>query len=182
MKYIIVHLIRGEAAQAHEAITRDLTATFDTFPIHDRIIPHLTLKRWFELDEAGMGSIYQTLDTFVADHTASDYRLHGYGHFGEDVIYVDVQPSSEMSATSRDLMKVLHTIEGMTFDEFDDIEDDLHATVVMGALKPFDFRQVWDYLNTKQGMDFNMKFDNIAVLKRETDNWVVDRVWELPTI
>lgn len=182
MRHIIVHLIRGEAGEAHEAITRDLTEKFDTFPIHDRIVPHLTLKRWFELDGAGMESVRNMLDMFAAAHTQSDYRLHGYGHFGEDVIYVDVKPSAEMSAIARDLMKSLHSIEGMTFDEFDGVEDDFHATVVMGALKPFSYAQIWDYLNAKEAMDFNMKFDNIALLKREADKWVVDQVWELKAI
>ena len=47
---IIVHLIRGEAKNTHESITRNLVEHLDAFPIHDRILPHLTLKRWFELD------------------------------------------------------------------------------------------------------------------------------------
>ncbi len=182
MRHIIVHLLRGEAGKAHEAITRGLTERFDTFPIHNRIVPHLTLKRWFELDEAGMEQLYKTLDSFAASHVQSDYRLHGFNHFGEDVIYVDVKPSSEMSLTVRELMEDLHTINGMTFDEFDNTEDDFHATVVMGALKPFDYAPILEYLNAKEGMDFNMKFDNIAVLKRDTGKWVVDRVWELPSV
>ena len=55
----------------------------------------------------------------------------------------------------------------------------MHATVVMGALKPFDFEQIWNYLKTVPQPDFKMQFDNIAVLKRTVDRWIVDRVWEL---
>jgi 2'-5' RNA ligase len=182
MRHIIVHLLRGEAKEAHEAITRDLVEKFDAFPIHDRIVPHLTLKRWFELNEAGMESVYKALDIFTKHHNQSDYKLGGFGHFGEGVIYVDVKPSLEMSAAARDLMAAMHDIEGMTFDEYDDIEGDFHATVAMRALKPFDFEQTWNYLNTTEGMDFDMKFDNIAILKKEEDKWVVDRVWELPNM
>lgn len=181
MRHIIVHLIRGEAGKAHEAITRDLAERFDSFPIHDRIVPHLTLKRWFELDEQGLENVRRVLDSFATSHTQSDYKLRGFGHFEEGVIYVDVEPSLEMTLAARDLMSAMHGVEGMTFDEYDDIEGDFHATVAMRALKPFDYNQLWSYLNSTEGMDFDMKFDNVAILKREENKWVVDRVWELPT-
>lgn len=180
MRHIIVHLIRGEAKEAHEAITRDLVEKLDAFPIHDRIVPHLTLKRWFELNEEGMGEVYKVLDEFAASHSQSDYRLHGFNNFGEGVIYVDIDPSQEMSDSARDLMNALHTVKDMTFDEYDAIEDDFHATVAMGALKPFDFKETWGYLLTRRPLDFDMKFDNIALLRRDTDKWVPERVWELP--
>lgn len=181
-RHIIVHLIRGEVKEAHEAITRDLVAKLDAFPIHDRIVPHLTLKRWFELSEAGMREVYKVLDEFATSHTQSEYHLHGFNNFGEGVIYIDVDPSVEMSQSARDLMNALHTVKDMTFDEYDAIEDDFHATVAMRALKPFDFRETWDYLQMQKVPDFTMKFDNIAVLRKDSDTWVAESVWELPAV
>jgi 2'-5' RNA ligase len=118
MRHIIAHLIRGEAKEAHEAITRELVEKLDAFPIHDRIVPHLTLKRWFELDEIGMEEVYKVLDEFVATHMQSNYRLHGFNNFGEGVIYVDVDPSPEMSKGAKELMDALHSVKDMTFDEY----------------------------------------------------------------
>ncbi len=178
MRHIITHLIRGEARNTHEDITKDLTLKFDTFPIHDRIQPHLTLKRWFEMNEKGMETLYECLDNFVISHKQSDYTLTGFGNFRKDVIYVDVLPSPKMSQNALELMAELHEIKEMTFDEFDN-GGDFHATVVMGALKSFDYDQVWNYLKTIKQPYFNMKFDNIAILKKPVDKWVVDRVWEI---
>lgn len=181
-RHIIVHLIRGEAKEAHEAITKDLVEKFDAFPIHDRIVPHLTLKRWFELDAEGIKEVHTALDSFAAEHTQSEYRLHGFNNFGEGVIYVDVDPSLKMSETARDLMGALHKVPGMTFDEYDAIEGDFHATVAMRALKPFDFKETWNYLLTQKAPDFKMKFDNIALLRKDVDKWVPERIWELPVV
>ena len=178
MRHIIVHLVRGEASQVHIGITKDLTEKFDTFPLHNRISPHLTLKRWFELDEVGMAKIYETLGAFSKAHRQSNYKIQGFGSFNKDVIYEDIQPSPEMTSSLADLRKRLHEVENLTFDEFDEV-DELHATVVMGALKPFNFDEIWDYLSKGKYPDFNMKFDNIAVLKKESNMWVVDRVWEI---
>lgn len=178
-RHIIVHLIRGDAKEAHEAITRDLVDKLGAYPIHERIVPHLTLKRWFELDKAGMEEVYKVLDEFASSHVQSEYRLHGFNNFGEGVIYVDVEASPAMKETSRDLMTAMHTIKGMSFDEYDAIEGDFHATVAMRALKPFDFNETWNYLLTHEPLDYNLKFDNIAVLRMDTEKWVPERVWEL---
>lgn len=180
MRRNIVHLIRGDAGKAHEAITRQLVEKFDAFPIHNLFAPHLTLKRGFELDVEGVKDLYAMLDAFATNHTQSDYRLHGFGHFKEDVVYVDAQPSKEMSATVRELIALLHGVKDMEFHEYDDVEDDFHATVIMKDLKPFDYDQIWNYLATIEQPDFDMKFDNLTVLRREPQEWVVDRVWELP--
>ena len=180
MRRIIAHVIRGEARIAHEAITRDLADKFDSFPIHERIPPHLTLKRWFELDEKGMDTLHKTLDVFATSQKQSDYALSGFGNFGEGVIYVDVIPSAEMLQSALHLMDALHKVEGLTFDEFDN-GSDFHATVAMRALKPFDFDQIWNYLETVPQPDFKMKFDNIAVFKKPVDVWEVERIWELAT-
>jgi len=178
MRRIIAHAIRGEAQKAHEAITRDLAEKFDSFPIHKRIPPHLTLKRWFELDEQGMNALYKTLDAFAASQKQSDYALSGFGNFGEGVIYVGVVSSVEMSQSVIALLDTLHKVEGLTFEEFDNAGD-FHATVAMRALKPFDFEQIWNYLKTVPQPDFKMKFDNIAVFQKPVDKWIVERIWEL---
>lgn len=177
---IIVHLIRGEAKEAHENITRSLVEKLDAFPVHERVVPHLTIKRWFELDEAGVRSVYAALDEIARTHKQSSYRLRGLNNFGEGVIFVDVAPTQEMLGTVSAVMKAMRGIEGMTFDEYDEIEGDLHATVAMRALKPFDFKETWDYLQTLPELDMNLQFDNIAILKKVDNKWIPEKVWELP--
>lgn len=179
MRHILVHLIQGEAKSVHESITIDLAEKFDSFPLHERIPPHLTLKRWFEPDDAMLATLDKTLSDFADAHTQSNYSLKGFGHFGADVIYVDVESTPETSQIVRELMSVLRSIEGMTFDEFDDEEDDLHATVAMGALKPFDFNMLWDYLKTGTQPDFAMKLDNIALMRRGEERWEAVNTWKL---
>ncbi len=176
---IIVHLIRGEAKEAHENITRSLVEKLDAFPVHDRVVPHLTIKRWFELDEVGVQAVYAAIEKIIETHKQSPYRLHGYNHFGEGVIFVDVEPSQKMLDTVSAVMTAMRDIEGMTFDEYDEIEGDLHATVAMAALKPFDFKETWDYLHTLPELDMKLQFDNIAVLKKVDGKWVPEKVWEL---
>lgn len=175
-----MHLIRSEAKIAHEALANDLAEACGVVPLHERMPPHLTIKRGFTLDDQAMEVVYQKLDQLVATHTQSDYRLHGLDHFDDKAIYVDVTASSRMLLAIRDLMDDLRNVPGMLFHEYDEIEDDLHATVTMQALKEFDFEQVWKYLQTRQPIDFAMKFDNLTIMRKEVDQWVPERIWELP--
>ena len=178
-KRIIVHLIRGEAKEAHENITRSLVTELDAFPVHDRVVPHLTIKRWFDLDKVDLQTVHAAIDTIVETHKQSPYRLHGLDNFGEGVIFVDVDASEAMLETVGAVIVAMRTIKGMTFDEYDEIEGDLHATVAMRALKLFDFKETWDYLQTLPPIDMNLRFDNIAVLKKVDNKWIPEKVWEL---
>lgn len=178
MERIIVHLIRGGAKEAHEAITQDLVQKFDLFPIHERVTPHLTLKRWFKIGDQEMNELCNNLDIFTASQRQSQYSLSGFGNFGEGVIYVDVVPSSEMSKFVTDLLETLSKVGGLTFEEFDSPRD-FHATVAMRSLKPFDFNKIWSYLKTVPQPSFQMRFDNFAILKKIDDKLFIERVWEL---
>ena len=178
MRHIIVHLVRGKAKDYHEALTADLVEKFDVFPIHDRIQPHLTLKRWFELDETDLNSLYEILDQYAAAHTQSDYVMDSFNNFRDDVIFLDVTPSTKMQSDALELLEALRTHPGLEFDEYDN-GSDFHATLTMAALKPFDYDAIRSYLGTIEQPNFTMKFDNIASLKKVDDKWVVDRVWEL---
>lgn len=178
MRHIVVHLVRGGAKDYHESLTKDLVEKFDVFPIHDRIQPHLTLKRWFELDEKDMSILYELLGSYAASHTQSDYVMNSFDNFRDDVIFLDAKPSEKMQTDVQDLMKILRTHPSLDFDEYDN-GSDFHATLTMAALKEFDYDAIRSYLNTVEQPNFDMKFDNIATMKKDDGKWVVDRVWEL---
>lgn len=178
MKYVVVHLIRGGAGKLHASITHDLTEKFDIYPLYDFIAPHLTLKRSFEFNENRVTEIYKAVDDFATNHTQSDYKLKGFGNFDEVAVYIDVVPSMETKQNITDLQESLSKIEGISLDDFDRAQN-LHATVALGKLKPFDLDQIWEYVQTLEQPDFSMKFDNVAVLKKIDGRWVIDRITEI---
>lgn len=180
MKYIVVHLIRGEAKKFHEDITKKLTRKFGAYPLHNKIPPHITLKYDKGLDEKIIGKVYKCLDNFASSHKESDYLLSGFGHFGKDVIYVDTIPSPGMLQNVLDLINLLHKIKDLSFNKFDTPKK-FHASLARRSLKTFDYDQIWNYLKTIPQPNFKMKFDNMATLKKAdgSDKWSVDRVWEI---
>lgn len=178
MRHIIAHLVRGEANDYLISLSKDLVEKFDVFPIHNRIPFHFTLKRWFEISDEDMQKLHLLLDDFTKSHTQSAYTMNTFGNFREDVLFLDVEPSEKMHSNVLELMEVLHTHPSLTFDEYDN-GSDFHATLTMSALKPFNFQEIKEYLDAVKRPNFNLKFDNIAILKKPETEWVVDKVWEL---
>ena len=166
MRHIIAHLVRGGANDYLISLSKELVNKFDTFPIHNRIPFHFTLKRWFEISDEDMQKLHMLLDDFARSHTQSDYSMNIFGNFREDVLFLDVEPSEKMQSDVLQLMDVLHTHPSLTFDDYDN-GSDFHATLAMNALKPFDFDVIKNYLDTIEQPAFNLKFDNIAILKNQ---------------
>lgn len=178
MRHNIVHLLNGEAEIMHHSVMDDIAEKFDIVPFYKLMPSHLTLKRGFESDEVDMMDLYERLDTFSTAHTSSEYSLKGWGQFPGKAIYIDVTASKKMSDTVAALLNSIRNMSGMNFHEYDN-GGEFHASVALSALQPFDFEKVWNYLQTIEQPDFEMKFDNIAILKKPEDVWVVDRIFEI---
>lgn len=178
MKWAVVHLVRGEAGQYLESLRANLFKKFDTFPLHRYVPPHITLKYPFEVNEDIAGVLYKKLETFAGLQRQIKYSLVCFGSFKEYAIYVGVTYPKEMLQSILDLMKTLHGVDGITFDEFDG-SSNLHATIATSKYKALNYGLVWGYLKTLPEPNFKLKFDNIAILKKNPDRWVIDHVWEI---
>lgn len=178
MRRNIVHLVRGNAKNYHTELIKDLVDRFNVFPLYNLFPPHLTLKRGFELSDEDMQLLHRILDEYKATHSQSDYKMNQFSNFREDVLFLDVEPSEKMQKDVLELMDALHTHPSLEFDEYDN-GSEFHATLTMRPLKEFDFKAVRSYLNELKQPNFDMKFDNIAILKKPETEWVVDKVWEL---
>ncbi len=178
MKYDIVHLLRGEAKTAHEKIIHALVQKFDAYPLYYYIPAHLTLKRAFELDESAAEKLYTAIDAFAKTHRATSYQLTGFGNFENAAVYIDVVTSAEMRRSLSDLQQSVSEATGVALDEFDR-EQHLHASVAVGALKPFNLREICGYVRSLEQPNFSLKFDNVTVLKKIDGVWKIDRITEI---
>ena len=118
------------------------------------------------------------VEDFTSNYVQADYKLKGFGNFNEAAVYIDVLPSAEMKQNLSNLQESLSKIEGISLDQFDRNQN-LHATVALGKLKPYDLDQIWSYVQDLEQPDFSMKFDNVAVLKKVENRWITERVFEI---
>lgn len=172
MRFFIAYLLTDEPKKAHNFLTKNIERQFGfirTCP------PHVTLKSPFEsnsIEDAG-----KVLENFTKTHRPVQMRFNGFGSFEKEVIYADVKISPEVNRIIVELDAALQSIPWMEYSEFDK-KRKLHSTLV-DKIKPAKvFRQLRLFA-TLGSFDFAVWLDNIAILKKEKNKWIVYKQYNL---
>jgi 2'-5' RNA ligase len=170
LKYLVAHLLSGEAKASHQKIARELSHRFKTPPLYERIPPHVTVKPPFETDEAGIEEVERVLRALAARERAASFLIRGFGRFGFKTIYLDVVRSPGAVALVRRLLAGLNA-NVPWLPRYPHEGNKLHASVAR-FLDRKKFRRMWRLL---KGLvpAFSLSFDNVAVLQQEGRSWKV---------
>ncbi len=150
-----------------------------TFTQRQAIPAHFTLKYHFTTPE--IGRMEALLDDFVRRHRRAPISVGGFGHFAEDVVFVDVQLSAEARRVLEALVSALRTLPWMSWDQFDAERLHPHMTIVERCRPRF--AEIWEFVETRERR-FTAWLDNVTILKKmgETDGmdlWAVHRSFNL---
>ena len=133
--------------------------------------PHFTLKYHFSADEHQAAALWTELEAFSLRTCPASGKIVGTGSFGAKVIFVEHEHSEEAANIVCELMKLLQSLEWMTWQWNDDQEQgpSLHSTIV----KDDEDRAgdaIFSILQSSFGEPVSYMFDNISVERRlETD-------------
>jgi 2'-5' RNA ligase len=176
MKYMIVHLIKGEPAYFHKNLSSELANVFTMEQVSHRIPPHLTLKAPF--DARNVSDIQKTLARFATTHASADVTMDGFGHFDRRVIYIDIKPSVEAEKLITELTAELRKIPWLSFDAKENKDHKrLHATLAYADTRKI-FDELAKYLKDEKAQ-FQFKLDNVAILEREKEKWSIHSEYTL---
>ena len=150
-----------------------------TFTQRQAIPAHFTLKYHFTTPE--IGQMEALLDDFVRRHRRAPISVGGFGHFAEDVVFVDVQLSAEARRVLEALVSALRTLPWMSWDQFDAERLHPHMTIVERCRPRF--AEICEFVETRERR-FTAWLDNVTILKKmgETDGmdlWAVHRSFNL---
>lgn len=177
MKYLIAHLLSGEAKAGHARIADELALRFKALPLRERIPPHITVKPPFETDESGIEEVERILRAFARHERAAPICIRGFGRFGFKTIYLDVVKSPEAAALAR---RALATLAANLpwLPRYPHEGNKLHASVAR-FLTRRQFRRIWRSVKDIQP-EFSFLFDSVAILKQEGKVWKVHALIALP--
>jgi len=171
LRYLVAHLLSGDASAFHKALARELTLRFHTIPLHERIPAHITIKPPFEADDEHIADIERILRAFDSTEPAAPLLFRGFGRFGFRTIYLDVQKSPEAVSLARRALKTLNDNAGWLPHNPRE-GNKLHASLAR-FLAPRQSRRIWRFLRECAYPQFETRFDNIAILKKEGREWRV---------
>ena len=150
-----------------------------TFTQRQRIPAHFTLKYHFTTEE--IGQVEERLNAFTRGHPAAPVDVGGFGHFDEDVVFVDVRLSEAARGTLAALISMLRTLSWMPWSAHDAEHLYPHMTIAERCRPRF--AQVWEFVRTRE-RHFPTTFDNVTILRKagESDGveqWAVHRSFGL---
>jgi len=179
MKYAIAYLIKGEAGRYNQKLIRDVGPKFnETYMIENPMPSHVTLKYEFKATLKQIGELERFLNRFCKRFKPSRIRINGFGHFRRFVAFLNVEFSEQAVEIHRELNKELTNLEWMSWNKLDNQYNKYHATISYGNTRK-SFDGVWNYLRKLKKPIFELRFDNLAILKEEKRGWKVHKEFRI---
>ncbi|AGF56246.1 2'-5' RNA ligase [Clostridium saccharoperbutylacetonicum] len=174
MRYVIVCVIKGKAGDFNNNLRKEL---FNKFKAKSSKLPaHFTIKAPFEHDK-GISDLIKVLEDFSENEKGEVFKIDGYDHFDDRVIYMKVAMSDEAKNLHDKLIDTISKIPYIEFDKNDGKDKTFHVTLASKKLKSI-FSKVWEYIQ-KYPCEFNCSFNNVTIYKWEEGTWKVYREFTL---
>jgi 2'-5' RNA ligase len=176
MKYVIVYLINGKPERYHHKLVREVGPKFgERYLIENPRPSHVTLKYPFELKNSK--KLEKFLREFAHRQKIHKIKIYGFGNFERHVAFLNTKFSKQAYYVQKSLIKELQKIKGIKARKFDK-NFEPHLTIAYGNTKK-NFDSIWNYLKKFNKPNFNLKFDNIAILKQSGKYWKVYKVFKI---
>ncbi|MEI6396632.1 MAG: 2'-5' RNA ligase family protein [Candidatus Taylorbacteria bacterium] len=171
MRYFIGSLLRGEVAEYYKTTCIDLSNRFGIANVSDIVPPHITVKTSFEKPNAEIIDECLSLNTEVVPFPIS---LSNWNHFGTRTIFMEGnKPSIELKAYTDSIVTKLRAAGIPSTIE----EKELQIRMSIARfLKPQEYQNVWNYLQTVPAPKFDMTFDNLTIFYKENND---DKAWKV---
>ena len=145
----IIYLLPEPAKTYHERLRLDIEKKFKLTGSDQMNAPsHITMKYRFETER--IEEVENILESFSRTQAKTPWSVTGFNHFINPdfrVIFIDVEPSQAVR--------------------------EAHARFLQ-QLKRLDWMQ-WDYANEREQPQFNLFFDNLALLKIEAETHSINK-------
>ncbi len=166
-RYLIVYKITGRAAKCHQNLVKKISRLFREYECKNEKLPtHATLKYSFETDN--IAEIENIIKSFVKKQKPAKIEMRGFDHFHNSVIFSKLKFSKEAKEIQKKLIKELKT-NGLPIKK-DDAYWKPHATITFISKKD-NFEKIWNHLHSLDKQKFDLKFDNITILKKPRKLW-----------
>jgi len=174
MRYVIVCVVEGEAGRFNNRLRTEL---WEKMKVRSSKLPaHFTIKAPFEY-EGKLTELEQRLEAFSQKEQAASFKLEGYNHFDDRVIYMEVHMSEEGKALHERLIEELEQVPYIEFNKQDGKDKIFHVTVSSKKLKPV-YQEVWTYVQ-QYPCEFSCSFDNISIYEWRENTWQIYKVYRL---
>ena len=172
--YLVEIRTGGDTKARLRDIIHDVANRFDVRAVAEpRAVPHITLFGSYDTNKGY--EVKQTIVEVLEGYDVVPYKIDGFDHFGNDVVYAKIVPSPELRQLRRELSSELRTLCYNYRSHNSDFYHDFHITV---AFKDMDkkFDDIMEYVNQRYNLQREEYATRITNLERRSMMWEYDVV------
>ena len=173
MRYVVVSVVKDNAGNFNNNLRKEV---YEKFSAKSSKLPaHFTIKSPFETND--ISELDSLLEKFCNENFSVPYKIKGYDHFDDRVIFMKVNMSEEGKILHDKLIDKMSTIDYINFDKLDGKNKIFHVTISSKKIKNI-FNDLWNYVN-KIYCNFDCIFDNISIYKWQNNTWLLHNEYKL---
>lgn len=179
-KYIMPCLLQPPIARYQRELVDLIAARLGlTFTQRQAIPAHFTLK--YHFTTATIEQVEDLVGEFARGREPAPVVVGGFGHFLEDVVFVEVGLSAAARRLLEALLVALRTLPWMSWHDHD--AEHLHPHMTIAEHCRARFGEVWELLRSHE-RQLGGSFDNVTILRKVgerdgMDRWAVHRTFAL---
>jgi 2'-5' RNA ligase len=130
----------------------------------------------YRFEAQSITEIEGVLADFARSQAKTSWSLNGFSRFINSdsyVIFIDVSASQGARTAHARLLKRLRKLSWMQWGPYDHADLQYHVTIAGCGLTAENFQAIWDYVNQQPQPHFDLFFDNLALLKIESEIYAV---------
>jgi 2'-5' RNA ligase len=133
--------------------------------------PHITLVMPFRAGEEDLALLTSRLRSISVQHHPLHLQFQGYGHFGDQVVFMQVMPSGPLTVLRDALLQTLpEAIARQVITRNPHFHP--HLTLAHRDLTPDRFPEVWSYVSSIP-CQHESRIDAVCLLVHEQKRWRV---------
>ena len=177
MKYVRVYLIKEKAKRYQIGLINEISKKFGTENLNKTIVPHLTLKYFSQpINKNKINELEKVLENFSKNTNKFNFDIKKFGNFDKKVIFTRAS-SKNLDKFYGKFTKKLNELEWIKWENFEKGKHNFHATLCYTQDKN-QFKKINKYLSDRNP-DYKLKFDNITILKKPKNKWIVQRTFSI---
>ena len=181
MKEIGVICLLPEKVNNYYNDLRLKVATRFGLEVNHNVPAHITLKYHFPVES--IEAIEKETKEFCMSQIRTKWVLDNFGHFinpDKYVVFIDAIPSQETRKAHASFLNRLRKINWVQWGSFDNADLHYHVTVASKGITSENFETIWAFVNQQKKPDFEVFFDNLALVQKEGDNRSIYKIYRFP--
>jgi 2'-5' RNA ligase len=163
-KFGIISLMPEEVRNYHHELRLKLVAQFGV-SVNLNVPTHITIKYPFQVEDAD--EIEKIIQEFCDTQPKTSWLLQGFNRFintDNHVVFIDVVSPVETRMAHSRFLDQLRKVNWVQWGQFDIPDVHYHVTLATHGLTNENFDAVWSFLVQQEKPNFEIFFDNLALV------------------